>query len=142
MSARLTQPPQALQRRTAAPETDVQPIPSGETAQNRPSAPRFASQPGRASIRSVSSAPLPPTRSGRARMASAILAGVEANRLAICESGIANVGTPHPSTPTSASPTSSATRCCSGCSSDREGWSGQPCALQAASMPACLPEQL
>ena len=44
--------------------------------------------------------------------------------------------------PGRAGPTSSAIRCCSGCAGSRYGWSGQPCARQAASIPACLPEQL
>src|SRR5581483_4035325 len=111
-------------------------------AQSSPSAPRFAYQPGFARIRSVSSAPAPPTSSGRVRIASAIRPGTRTKRSAIRERGIANVGTPQPSTAVEDSPTSCETRCCSGWSSERYGWSGHPCARHAASIPACLPEQL
>ena len=49
------------------------------------------------------------------------------------ESGMANVGTPQPSTATSDSPTSDATCCWRGCSNARYGWRGQAWARHAAS---------
>ena len=65
---------------------NAQATPSGPSAVRRPSAPRFAIQPGSARIRSVSSAPLPPTSSGCSRIAAAIGSGVVANSAAIPES--------------------------------------------------------
>src|SRR5919108_1532896 len=86
----------------------AKPIPSAEAAQNRPSAPRFAIQPGSARISSVSDAPSPPTSSGRPRIAAAIAAPPSScsNRdqaYAARSSGRPKQTTPQPSGPVSTS---------------------------------------
>ena len=95
----------AARRATFRPPTlSARPVPSGETAQRRPSAPPFA-DPARRCVRiSTTSAceraadqirPSAHRRGRRARRPSSV--GRRANALAIRSSGSANVGTPQPS---------------------------------------------
>ena len=96
----------------------AKPVPSGAIPQSRPSAPPFATQPGRSDMRSVSSEPSPPTSSGRARMAASTrsapsISGKPANAAAMRSSVIPKVTTPQPSTAvgtsSAASPATAAT---------------------------------
>ena len=122
------------------------PRPSRCAAQKSPSAPRFAIQPRAARIRAVSVAHAA-ARRARAAPASrrAIRCGVRVSSTAAIRrasartSGRRSRRSPPALAPPSNSRDPLLQRVGSGAGTPR---SGQPCARQAASIPACLPEQL